>query len=186
MARRRNKPLKVRGAGPSSVAHVVNLRQRQERSRRTARGRVARMLLVLLRVALAGVFIASGAIKLFAPVEEFMASIDTFGLNLPVAVVRIVATVLPWIELLAGLLLLLGVWIGPMIVVHGGLLVVFSVLITQGIMRGLELDCGCFGDTSWLGSSPLETLIRDLVLLLIAMVLWRWRPLVWAFDSWKR
>ena len=173
------RPLKLRSQQP----RVVQLR-RSSSAMRTASTRVGRVVLLVLRVVLATVFIVSGAIKLFAPVEEFMASIDTFGLSLPVAFVRVAAYIIPWIELFIGLLLLLGVLMELVLWMYAGMMMMFIALIAQGLIRGLELDCGCFGNLD-IGSSPLATLLRDVVLLGCALVLLRWRPRLWSFDAWK-
>ena len=57
---------------------------------------------------------------------------------------NLVAVVLPWIELVAGLLLVLGVWRREAAAVLGLRLVVFSVAAVFVLARGIDVtNCGC-------------------------------------------
>lgn len=54
------------------------------------------------------------------------------------------ATVLPWIELLAGLFLLVGVFRHGSALLLSTLLVVFTLAVISALLRGLDITCGCF------------------------------------------
>ncbi len=56
----------------------------------------------------------------------------------------LVATVLPWIELLCGLGVLLGVYVRGSSVLLFFLLSFFTLAVLTGIIRGLDISCGCF------------------------------------------
>lgn len=93
---------------------------------------------------------------------------------LPGGLVNALALVLPWVELLAGLALILGVWKKEAAVVAAVLLIVFIVAIGFNLARGHAVDCGCF-DVSSAGKSREEllsemkwVLLRDVGLLLLA------------------
>jgi putative oxidoreductase len=58
---------------------------------------------------------------------------------------HLLAMVLPWIELLAGLALVLGIRPRAGAWVTGLLLVVFTIAVASAMARGLNFHCGCFG-----------------------------------------
>ena len=85
---------------------------------------------------------------------------------LPMWAVEWLARILPWFELLLGVLLIAGIglrWTG---LTSSALLLVFIGAMTRAYMHGLEIKCGCFGNNEKLG--PL-TLIRDSSMLILAL-----------------
>ena len=58
---------------------------------------------------------------------------------------NLVAIVLPWIELVAGLALVLGVRARAGGVVAFALMLMFTVAVAIAWARGLDFNCGCFG-----------------------------------------
>lgn len=62
--------------------------------------------------------------------------------------VRLATSVTPWIEVVAAVLLLIGVWSRAAATVMAILLVAFIAMITNAILQGYDLECGCFGDLS--------------------------------------
>ncbi len=62
--------------------------------------------------------------------------------------VKLSTGIVPWTEVVAGLLLLCGVWARAAAAVLSFLLITFIVLIVQAIARDLDLHCGCFGKLS--------------------------------------
>ena len=126
--------------------------------------RVSRILVLLGRIVLAAVFVIAAIAKLRQPWLLFAASIDTMQL-LPEPAVLFVARVLPWTELVLGILLLFGIkmrYIAPFATV---LLLVFFTVMVKSYLSGLEIDCGCFGPGEALGP---KTLARDGALLLLS------------------
>lgn len=92
---------------------------------------------------LAAVFIYAGFEKLHDPLD-FADSIAGFGI-LPVAFINPFALALPPFEIACGLLLLWP-WtrrIGALAIVL--LSVLFFAVLLSALLRGLTLDCGCFG-----------------------------------------
>ena len=55
-----------------------------------------------------------------------------------------VAILLPWIELLCGLLILSGVYIRGSSLLLFALLTSFTLAVITGLIRGLDIACGCF------------------------------------------
>ena len=60
------------------------------------------------------------------------------------ALLKTTAIVLPWVELLCGLLLLAGFWSQTALLIVTGLLVGFVIATGQAWVRGIDIACGCF------------------------------------------
>ena len=102
-------------------------------------GRVQRLLVGLL-----GVLMLWAAISKLANPTDFLGSIYAYQLPLPKGLLQATAVVLPWLELLCGLLLVAGLWVETALILITGLLAVFVLATGQAWMRGLEIGCGCF------------------------------------------
>ena len=72
------------------------------------------------------------------------------------------AVVLPWVELLCGLLLLAGFWSQTALLSVTGLLVMFVIATGQAWVRGLDISCGCFNLQIFGLSERLPGLVRFL------------------------
>jgi uncharacterized membrane protein YphA (DoxX/SURF4 family) len=123
--------------------------------------RVFRVAVVALRVVLGAVFVYAAWTKLRQPWELFAMSIDAYKV-LPYWAVVGVARTLPWAELAIGLALMAGRWLRVSTAAASLLLLGFFVLMVRTYLKGMQIDCGCFG----LGDpiSP-RTLARDGTLL---------------------
>lgn len=75
----------------------------------------------------------------------------------PVWSEHLLAVTLPWVELVAGLSLVLGVRGRAGAVVTVALMALFTVAVAQAWLRGLDFECGCFGtaDASRIGARKL-------------------------------
>lgn len=124
----------------------------------------------LLRLGLAAVFGAAGALKLRDP-SGFATEIANYHL-LPSLAPWLAAT-LPAIELGLALALLLGTrrWRRAAALAATLLLAVFTVAVAQVVARGINVSCGCFGGDS--GPVTLVTVARDLALLGASALLFR-------------
>ena len=125
-----------------------------------------------VQIALGAVFVASAIPKLVDP-PAFAHMIYNYRL-LPGTLVNALALVMPWIELLVGILLVLGAWRREAALVAALLLVVFLGAIGWNLLRGHAIDCGCF-DVRSAGKTPDQllsdmkwVLLRDVGLLLLA------------------
>jgi uncharacterized membrane protein YphA (DoxX/SURF4 family) len=128
------------------------------------------------RLLLGGVLVVAGAVKLPDPAAAERA-VRAYQL-LPEALVAPVAFGLPVIEIAVGLALLLGVFVRTAAIAAAVLLIVFLVGVGSAWARGLQIDCGCFGNGGQVAAGetayPAEVL-RDLALLVAALAL-AWRP----------
>ena len=131
-------------------------------------------------IALGLLFVAAALPKLADP-PSFAHMIYNYRI-LPGSLVNLPALVLPWLELLAGVALVLGIWRRTAAALIGLLLLVFIAAIAFNLARGHAIDCGCF-DVRDAGKSAAErladmrtTILRDVgMLLLTAQVLFATR-----------
>lgn len=123
------------------------------------------------RLLLGGLFCYAGGVKI-ADVTVFAGQVANYQL-LPYAWNFLVAATLPYVELLAGMLLLLNTRVRPATLVLGGLTVIFMLVLLTVMARGLDIDCGCFRPGSH--TTPLAALVRDAGLLSLAVLVYRLR-----------
>ena len=102
-----------------------------------------KMVSLILRLVLGGAFIVAGALKILQP-ATFAADIENYRL-LQHEAINLLAITLPWIEVIAGLLLVLGIWKRASALLIAVMLIVFLIAIGQALARGLDIRCGCFG-----------------------------------------
>ena len=140
--------------------------------------KISTILAWLCRLALAGIFIYAGVVKMFPPIKRdlFMLDLSTYQL-LPLWAIVAVAWVLPPFEIALGLALLSGWKLRYAAAISGLLLAMFIGVMLITYMRGIAANCGCFGDGEQIGP---RTLVRDSLILLPAIFLtlytWLLRP----------
>ena len=97
-----------------------------------------------------GAQVTLGALFLFAALAKIVdvaslaREVHNFHL-VPFWSEHLVAMILPWVELLAGLALVLGIRPRAGAWVAGALLVGFTAGVALAMARGLNFECGCFG-----------------------------------------
>jgi len=85
--------------------------------------------------------------------------------------VNLIAIILPWIELLLGVLLIFGRWIPGALLLGNFLLTLFLSLLAFNFFRGLDINCGCFSTHSSQMASTIWAIGRDVVFLALAIYL---------------
>jgi uncharacterized membrane protein YphA (DoxX/SURF4 family) len=125
-----------------------------------------------------GLFFVAAALPKLADPPSFAHMIYNYRIA-PGPLVNLSALVLPWLELLCGVALLLGIWSRTAALVVGGLLVVFTAAVSLNLLRGHAVECGCF-DVRDAGKSVEERfadmrmlVVRDAgMLLMVAQIVW--------------
>ncbi|HWY47322.1 MAG TPA: MauE/DoxX family redox-associated membrane protein [Bryobacteraceae bacterium] len=126
-----------------------------------------RRLILPLRLIMAAVFLYAAYTKLREPWLVFAMSIDAYQL-LPQWAVLTLGRTIPWLELLLGLLLAMGIALRYTAAAAAILLGVFFGIMVHAYAQGLKIDCGCFG----LGEPiTARTLLRDGLLLAACLTL---------------
>jgi len=111
---------------------------------------------------LGATFIYASYSKILAPAvfAKIIYGYDLF----PAILINLFAIVLPFVELIAGLALIVGFYPRSAALIVNVMLVVFIVSLSINIIRGHEFDCGCFAISAGSQSTfsgPL--LIRDFI-----------------------
>jgi uncharacterized membrane protein YphA (DoxX/SURF4 family) len=122
------------------------------------------------RLVLGGVWLAAAALKIGDLNASGRAVVAYRVFPSPVA--SGIGTVLPFVEIALGALLVLGLATRLSAVVSAVLLVAYIVGIASVWARGLRIDCGCFGSGGDLAANAQPTYfsetIRDIALLAVA------------------
>jgi uncharacterized membrane protein YphA (DoxX/SURF4 family) len=135
---------------------------------------------VAFRFALAIVFLLAGLAKLPRR-REFTEAVLGYGL-VPARIGRVVGAWLPAVELGAAVLLIAGLGTEVVAGLIGVLLTGFSIAIVANLVRGREIDCGCYGVVAerritWL------TVARNAVLIALAAVVAIVAPTALSVDE---
>jgi len=135
-----------------------------------------RWLQLLLRLALGGFFLYASLDKIANP-AAFAKVVYQWQVVGPVAS-NLVAVLLPWVEALAGALLIAGLWRRESALVVAVLLVVFLGAAASVLARGIDVEnCGCSsvgptkGERSFFEGVGTFLILRNLVMLGAAAVL---------------
>jgi len=140
------------------------------------RDRLLDVVGTLARLFLGIVLIYAGATKIGHPLtaQRAVQAYEIF----PDGLANTIGLALPFLEVILGVLLVLGLFTRPVAIVSTLLMVAFIIGISQAWARGLTIDCGCFGGGGEIGAKsttyPLD-IARDAVFALAGAWLW-WRP----------
>jgi putative oxidoreductase len=122
-------------------------------------------VLFIFRILVGGLFIYAGVLKVADPIE-FARNISNYRL-VPHVIAFFTALVLPWIEILAGALLVSGVFRRTNALLIASMLVFFIVLVALTMVRGIDVDCGCFGTFS--RKADWSLILEDAVMLFMVL-----------------
>ena len=98
-------------------------------------------LILLIRCLLGLVFVYASYDKILDP-GKFARDIANYHI-VPFGLENSIAIILPWLELLIGAGIILGIFIDGSIVLSGSFLILFIFMIFQAMMRGFNIECGC-------------------------------------------
>ncbi|MCX6356452.1 MAG: DoxX family membrane protein [Candidatus Aureabacteria bacterium] len=141
---------------------------------------IHRGLVLILRLFLGGLFIYASVHKLQDPVA-FSKIIYNYKI-LPGFLINMSAIVLPGVELVAGIMLIIGFMSRGAALIITASLLVFICAISYNLARGLEFDCGCFSFSRSTKGAAVDLLIRDLIFLAMALRMLCARGFAWSLD----
>jgi len=136
---------------------------------------------LLTRLVLGGIFIYASLDKIMHP-DGFARIIFNYHL-VPAPLINLAAIMLPWVELGAGLFLILGIWTRASGLILTSLVLIFLVALSVNWFRGVSLECGCFTVSGAAKGAIGSLIVRDLLLLLLAIqATFLARPVLWLTD----
>ncbi|MEI7731891.1 MAG: MauE/DoxX family redox-associated membrane protein [Verrucomicrobiota bacterium] len=127
----------------------------------------------MLRLLVGGAFVAAGALKIADP-AKFAQDVSNYRL-VPHELINLVAILVPWLEVTAGLFVLAGIWLQAAALVITSLTVLFFAIIVSALVRGLNIECGCFGTIGGKHIGLVNLAIDSTLLVLASLLAWRSR-----------
>lgn len=96
----------------------------------------------IVRIILGILFLYAGSIKVI-DINGFARQVMAYDI-LPWAVVNLFSLWIVSLEIVTGILLIVGIWIRPSAFIVAVLCFVFIAAISSALARGIPLRCGCF------------------------------------------
>jgi uncharacterized membrane protein YphA (DoxX/SURF4 family) len=124
-------------------------------------------ILLISRVILGGLFIYASIDKIIQPLA-FAQVIHYYRLT-PPDLINFLAVIFPWMELVAGLILIIGYRVRGSSLLISILLVFFAIVLTVTAIRGINIACGCFSTSTAVKSNLILRIIEDIGMLLLGL-----------------
>jgi uncharacterized membrane protein YphA (DoxX/SURF4 family) len=138
-----------------------------------------KIIVILLRLTVAGIFLYAGVMKIWdfrhgqSATPDFTIAIQHFEILPTPDLAVLLAVYLPWLEVVAAITLFVKrVAFGAAIAV-AGMTTIFLVALGSAWRRGLDISCGCFGKDVVPIHYP-SLILRDALLLAAALALVVW------------
>ena len=144
-----------------------------------SRTRLVDHLVLVVRLVLGAIFVVAGASKI-GHGAEFAAQIAGFRI-LPQPVIAPMALALPFLEVLLGGYLILGLFTRAAAWIAALLLALFDGAIASAVVRGMTVSCGCFGPNDKTVTTWAEV-ARDAIFVLLAVIVALRAPGTLALD----
>ena len=139
---------------------------------------------LISRLTLGGVLTVAGYLK-FDELDKSQMAVRAYEM-LPVPLANFIGIVLPFAEIVMGLLLIVGAGTRLMGLLSALLMLTFVIGISQAWARGLSIDCGCFGGGGQVApgeANYLTPLLRDAGLAALGIYLYLYPRSKFALDK---
>ncbi len=130
--------------------------------------KIHHILSIIIRFILGAIFIAAGIPKII-DTASFAGVVYNYQL-LPDMFISVFSITLPWLEVIIGGLLIMGIWMPGTVIFYNLLMVAFIGALSFNAARGLDISCGCFS-TEPSGIIDMDTIFRDIIILSASMYL---------------
>lgn len=124
------------------------------------------LLTLIARLYIGSVFIMASLFKIWEP-YDFALSVATYQMA-PLWSINIFSIILPWVELITGVFLVIGLWTKESAFLICCMMIMFLVALFSALSRDLQMSCGCFASQETFDEIGIHTVFRDLGWLLIA------------------
>jgi putative oxidoreductase len=144
------------------------------------------LLALVARLYLGAIFVLASWHKIADP-GGFAVDIATYQI-LPLALVDPMAIVMPWVEMVAGLMLIVGFRTRAAALLIAAMMLMFTVAIAIAVGKGLDMSCGCFASQG-AAEDPISgwTILRDASWLALALYVLLLDRAPWGIDRvWPR
>jgi uncharacterized membrane protein YphA (DoxX/SURF4 family) len=101
---------------------------------------------LLIRLVVGIVFIITGSSKIIDP-ALFSREITNYDM-LPNFSINLLSIILPWVELIVGILFVFGVRVKANLILLVGMLFMFNFAVAVAWARGLDINCGCYSSVA--------------------------------------
>lgn len=145
--------------------------------------KIINILIAVVRVIIGCLFVYSSMSK-FIDLTLFSEIVQKYNV-LPVEMVAYFSIFLPGLELVIGVLLIIGYKIKSASLLSALLMIIFVIAIFLNLLRGEDFDCGCF-ETSWLGIDTTigwPIIIRNIVWFLLSVLLFLNQKNLFSVDE---
>ena len=129
----------------------------------------------VLRLGLGAMFLYSAWSKVQDP-GMFQTTVDNYRM-LPACTTAIFAVTMSMAELLVGAMFIFTKWTREAAFATGVMMAMFIVALAQAQARGLDISCGCFGESEKESNELVIAIVRDVALLV---------PTVWLLLKGQR
>ena len=129
------------------------------------------LLALFSRIVLGVVLIYASIDKIIHP-EAFAKLIGNYNV-LPFGLENVVAIILPTLELIVGCCLILGIMLDGSAIITAGMMIVFIFALSQAMIRGIDVSCGCFNVSEAEEGSQIgfRRIIEDIIFLGLSIML---------------
>lgn len=126
-------------------------------------------LVLIIRLIIGGFFIYASIDKIINP-NEFAKIIHNYRL-LPPDFINLSAIFLPWLEITAGICLIIGFKYKGANQIILAMLLVFIVALGINLYRGVNISCGCFSTSSTAKSNLMMRIIEDVLMVFGCLII---------------
>jgi len=123
-------------------------------------------VLWIAKVFIGLIFVLSGIEKIADP-AGFSDAIANYKL-MPNFIINFFAISIPWIELVCGILIIFNQNIKENAFIYLSLMSIFTIMVLIAVLRGLDIDCGCFG-TQNVQAVGITKIIENLALIFLGV-----------------
>ncbi len=130
--------------------------------------KIHHIISIIIRFVLGAIFITAGIPKIL-DTASFAGVVYNYHL-LPDMFINVFAITLPWLEVLIGGMLIMGIWMPGTVILYNLLMISFIAALLLNVARGLDISCGCFS-TDPGDIIDMDTIFRDIIIFIASIYL---------------